>query len=61
MLYYLFQYIHEVLDWPGTGVFKYISFRAAAASILSLFITVVLGKKLICFFMNDKSKKRYGN
>lgn len=50
MLYYLFQYIHEVLHWPGTGVFKYISFRAAAAAILSLLITIVLGKKLICFF-----------
>lgn len=50
MLYYLFQYIHETLNWPGTGVFKYISFRAAATAILSLLITVVLGGKLIRFF-----------
>jgi len=50
MLYYLFQYIHETLNWPGTGVFKYISFRAAATVILALLITIVLGKKLIrCF------------
>lgn len=50
MLYYLFQYIHETLNWPGTGVFKYISFRAAATAILSLLITVVLGGRLIRFF-----------
>ena len=50
MLYYLFQYIHKALNWPGTGVFKYISFRAAAAAILSLLITIELGKKLIRFF-----------
>jgi phospho-N-acetylmuramoyl-pentapeptide-transferase len=50
MLYYLFQYIHETLNWPGTGVFKYISFRAAAAAVLSLLIAVILGGKLIRFF-----------
>jgi phospho-N-acetylmuramoyl-pentapeptide-transferase len=50
MLYYFFQYIHETLNWPGAGVFKYISFRAAAAAILSLLIAIVLGEKLIRFF-----------
>jgi phospho-N-acetylmuramoyl-pentapeptide-transferase len=50
MLYYLFQYFHETLHWPGTGVFKYISFRAAATAVLSLLITIVLGKKLIHAF-----------
>ena len=50
MLYYLFQYIHETLNWPGTGVFKYISFRAAAAAVLSLLIAVIFGGKLIRFF-----------
>ena len=57
MLYYLFQYIHEVLGWPGTGVFKYISFRAAAAAILSLLIAIVLGKKLIHFFHTRRVKE----
>ncbi len=50
MLYYLFKYIHESLGWPGTGVFRYISFRAAAAAVLSLLIMIVLGKRLIGFF-----------
>jgi phospho-N-acetylmuramoyl-pentapeptide-transferase len=57
MLYYLFQYLHETLHWSGTGVFRYISFRAAAAAILSLLITVVLGEKLIRFFHERQIKE----
>lgn len=57
MLYYFFQYIHEVFNWPGTGVFKYISFRAAATAILSVFITIELGKKLIHFFQAQQIKE----
>lgn len=36
MLYPLFQFFDE-LDIPGTGVFRYISFRSSMALILSLF------------------------
>lgn len=50
--------MHETLHWPGTGVFKYISFRAAAAAILSLLTTIVLGKKLICFFSQQQLKEK---
>lgn len=47
MLYYLFTYLHEHFHLPGAGVFHYISFRAAAAVVLSLFISMVVGKRLI--------------
>ena len=47
MLYYLFRWLDEGFDFPGAGVFQYISFRAAAAAILSLLITIVFGGKLI--------------
>jgi phospho-N-acetylmuramoyl-pentapeptide-transferase len=57
MLYYLFQYLHETLNWPGTGVFKYISFRAATTAIFSLLITIVLGKKFIHFFHERQVKE----
>ena len=57
MLYHLFQYLHEILNWPGTGVFRYISFRAAAAAILSLLVTIFLGKKLIIFFQKKQVKE----
>ena len=46
MLYYLFHYL-ETLNVPGARLFGYISFRSAAAVILSLLITMVFGKKLI--------------
>lgn len=49
MLYYLFEWIHEYMDIPGTGVFQYISFRAAAAAITSLIITIIIGKGIINF------------
>lgn len=49
MLYYLFTYLHEEFGLPGAGVFRYISFRAAAAIVLSLFVSMVWGKHLIRF------------
>ena len=36
MLYHLFKYLDEVYDLPGSGMFQYISFRAAASIILAL-------------------------
>ncbi|MGZ3918780.1 MAG: phospho-N-acetylmuramoyl-pentapeptide-transferase [Bacteroidia bacterium] len=47
MLYYLFQYLDKAFDFPGAGVFQYISFRAAMALIFSLLISLVFGKKII--------------
>lgn len=46
MLYYLFSYLDE-MDFPGAGVFHYISFRAAMAIITSLIISMLFGKRLI--------------
>ena len=46
MLYYLFQYLDK-LNVPGAGIFNYISFRSAAAVITSLFISLLIGKRII--------------
>jgi phospho-N-acetylmuramoyl-pentapeptide-transferase len=46
MLYYLFSYLDK-LDFPGAGVFNYISFRASMALILSLIVSIVFGKRII--------------
>ncbi len=46
MLYYLFRYLDQ-LDVPGAGMFNYISFRSALAVITSLFISMLIGKKII--------------
>ena len=48
MIYYLYELLKD-FDLPGVGMFQYISFRAGAAIILSLLITMVFGKKLIKF------------
>lgn len=47
MLYYLFDWLDKAFDFPGAGVFQYISFRAAMAVITSLIITIIFGKPII--------------
>lgn len=49
MLYHLFRYLDEDFDFPGAGMFQYLSFRAAAAIILSLLIVIIFGRKIIDF------------
>jgi len=53
MLYYLFEYLDK-LNVPGAGVFSYISFRSAAAVITSLFISMMIGKRIILFLQNKQ-------
>ncbi len=52
MLYYLFEWFDKVLDIPGTGVFQYISVRAAASMVTSLLILLVFGKPFIRWMKN---------
>jgi len=47
MLYYLFTYLDQQMDFIGAGVFQYISFRAGMATIFSLLISITFGKRLI--------------
>ncbi|HOY07117.1 MAG TPA: phospho-N-acetylmuramoyl-pentapeptide-transferase, partial [Saprospiraceae bacterium] len=47
MLYYLFEYLKKTYDLPGAGLFQYISFRAGVAMILSLLISMIIGKRII--------------
>ncbi len=46
MLYYLFEYL-EKFDFPGAGMFQYISFRSGLAVIFSLLIGTIFGKQVI--------------
>ncbi|MCD6018736.1 MAG: phospho-N-acetylmuramoyl-pentapeptide-transferase [Bacteroidetes bacterium] len=56
MFYYLFQYLDQHFNFPGAGVFQYISFRAALALLTSLIISMVFGKRII----NYIRKKQIG-
>lgn len=46
MLVTLFEYLDKI-DFPGAGMFQYISFRSAIAFILALFIATSVGKRII--------------
>lgn len=47
MLYYLFQFLDQHFNIPGAGVFQFISFRTAMSIMLSLLISLVMGKHII--------------
>lgn len=47
MFYYLFTYLEQAYDFPGAGVFQFITFRAAMAVIASLIISLLFGKRII--------------
>ena len=54
MLYYLFEYLESQFSFPGASVFQFITFRAAAAFILSLLISTIYGKRIINFLRNQQ-------
>ncbi len=56
MFYYLFDFLEKRFDFPGAGVFHYITFRAAMALITSLLISMVFGKS----FINLLQRKQVG-
>ena len=56
MFYYLFKYLHENFSVPGSGMFQYLSFRAALALITSLLISLAFGEQWIKYL----NKKQVG-
>ena len=54
MLYYLFDSLEKSQHIPGAGLFQYYSFRAALALLLSLFISLIFGKKIIKFLQRKQ-------
>lgn len=56
MLYHFFEFLEKNFDLPGTGLFKFLTFRAGLAIILSLGITMIFGSKIIRYL----KKKQIG-
>src|SRR6476660_8506441 len=54
MLYYLFEYFDKTLNFPGAGVFQYITFRSGLAVLLSLMISTIYGKRIINFLRRSQ-------
>ena len=53
MLYYLFNYL-EKSNFPGAGMFNYVTFRAAAAIILALIVSIWYGNHFINLLKRKK-------
>ncbi|NND15562.1 MAG: phospho-N-acetylmuramoyl-pentapeptide-transferase [Eudoraea sp.] len=47
MLYNLFEYLEQQYQLPGASLFQFLTFRAAMAVLLSLFLATVYGKRVI--------------
>jgi len=54
MLYYLFELLEKLYQLPGASVFQYISFRAAAAVIISMGFSMVFGAKIIGYLKRQQ-------
>src|SRR5215203_1519472 len=55
MLYHFFEWLKaQNINFPGVELFRFITFRVLLAVILSLFITIVYGKKLIRFLQKKQ-------
>jgi phospho-N-acetylmuramoyl-pentapeptide-transferase len=54
MLYYLFRFLEDRYDFPGAGLFQYISFRAGSAIIISLVISILLGGRIIRYLQKQQ-------
>ena len=54
MLYYLFELLEKLYQLPGASVFKYISFRAAAAVIISMGFSMVFGARIIAYLKRQQ-------
>ncbi len=53
MLYHLFEYLKD-FDIPGQGLMNYLSFRAIAASVTSMIISLILGKRIISWLQRKQ-------
>ncbi|MDR0691973.1 MAG: phospho-N-acetylmuramoyl-pentapeptide-transferase [Prevotellaceae bacterium] len=55
MLYHLFEYLNKsLIDFPGSGLFRYLSFRAALATLFALLIAWIFGKYIIRFLQRKQ-------
>ncbi|MBK8681733.1 MAG: hypothetical protein IPN31_07505 [Bacteroidetes bacterium] len=54
MLYYLFNWLDQQFNFPGAGLFQYLSFRAAMTIFFSLIISIVFGKRIIIYLQKKQ-------
>ena len=48
MLYHLFDYLDSIgLDFPGSGLMQYITFRGVCCAVVAILTSMLVGKKII--------------
>ncbi|GAA0523845.1 phospho-N-acetylmuramoyl-pentapeptide-transferase [Chitinophaga japonensis] len=54
MLYYFFNYLKTEFNISGSGMFQYITFRVTMALLLSLAISLLLGKSIVRYLQRKQ-------
>ena len=54
MLYHFLEYLDSLYDFPGSGLYQYLSFRAALAAIFSLLFSMIFGKSIINYLRRQQ-------
>ena len=54
MLYYLFEFLQQKYQFPGAGLYQFLSFRAAVAMIISLGFSLIFGRKIINYLIKNQ-------
>ncbi len=54
MLYYLFTYLKNEFNYTGTGMWQFITFRVTMALLLSLVISLLLGKRIVKYLQRKQ-------
>jgi phospho-N-acetylmuramoyl-pentapeptide-transferase len=54
MLYHIFEYLDQVVDIPGTGMFKYVSFRSGLALLGALILSTFTGQHIILWLRRQQ-------
>jgi phospho-N-acetylmuramoyl-pentapeptide-transferase len=49
MLVYIFEWLQRNFDFPGAGLWSYLSFRAGIGMLMALIITTIWGKRIIVY------------
>ena len=56
MLYYLFEYLEQAYQLPGATLFRFLTFRAGMAVLLSLILATAYGKRVIQFLRRRQAQ-----
>jgi len=54
MLYHIFTWLDKVFDFPGAGMFNFISFRTGLAFIFSLLLATMFGRRIIDYLQKKQ-------